>query len=60
MHRPDESLDGTEKNIDVQKFRYFWPKLEKIRNARGMSAKKIRKILPSFLLQFTTNWTVIN
>ena len=59
MHRPDESLDWSEKNIDMQIFRSFWPKLEKIRNVRVMSAKK-GKNLPSFPLQFTTNWTVIN
>ena len=43
MHRPDESLDWTEKNIDMQMFRSFWPKLEKIRQLRAMSAKKREK-----------------
>ena len=37
MHRPDESLDWTEKNIDMQMLRSFWPKLEKIRQLRVMS-----------------------
>ena len=34
MHRRDESLDWTEKNIDMQILRSFWPKLEKIRQVR--------------------------
>ena len=32
MHRPDESLDWTEKNIDMQTLRFFGakPKMKKI------------------------------
>ena len=40
MHRPDESLDWTEKNIDMQMLRSFWPKLEKIRQVREALQKK--------------------
>ena len=60
MHRPDESLDWTEKNIDMQMLRSFWPKLEKIRQLRVMSTKKRRRQLFFFSAVVNNKFEVIN